>query len=383
MRRSATGRGPGRRSGPVPIVAGAAAALWAGSAAWGLPRALGAGGLPAALGLGGSAPPLGPGGSAPAFHNTVPTPVMLPGSTASLLRGMLTRGRQGRPTAPVPLVAASQPARAGELAVTWYGHSSVLVDCDGARVLLDPVWGRRVSPSRRIGPRRLHPVPVPLAALPRLDAIVISHDHYDHLDLPTVDVLRRTQRAPFVVPSGVGAHLRRWGVPASRIVELGWAESVELGGLELTCVEARHFSGRGLRRDPTLWAAWVLGGPRHRVYFGGDTGYTPAFAGIGARHGPFDVSLLPIGAYADQWPSIHLDPEEAVRAHGDLDGGLLVPIHWATFDLALHPWAEPVQRLAVACAAAGVPWYAPRPGERVEPRALPVPRQWWAGPAGP
>ncbi|MDT7579078.1 MAG: hypothetical protein QOK35_342 [Pseudonocardiales bacterium] len=313
------------------------------------------------------------------FHNTLPEEVVQRGTLLRILRAMLARGRVGRPARPVPLVADTVPATAAPLAVTWFGHSSVLLEVDGHRVLADPVWGERISPSPVVGPRRLHPVPVPLAALPPVDAVVISHDHYDHLDLPTVRALLHGSAAPFVVPLGIGHHLRRWGVPAERVVELDWNESTTIGDLTLTCTEARHFSGRTLRRNTTLWSSWAVTGPAHRAFFGGDTGYTPAFAGIGAAYGPFDLTLLPIGAYSDRWPLIHMNPEEAVRAHGDLTGGggVLVPVHWATFNLGFHTWAEPVQRLRAAAEHAGVRIAVPRPGGRVDLAAPPAPADWW------
>ena len=324
------------------------------------------------------------------FHNTLPDEVVTQGSLLAIARAMLLRGPVGRPRGPVPLAADPLPPAPAPLALTWYGHSSVLLEVDGRRVLADPVWGERVSPSPAIGPRRLHPVPVPLSALPPVDAVVISHDHYDHLDLPTVRALLHTQTAPFVVPLGLGNHLRRWGVPGARIVELDWDESHEIGGLTLTCTEARHFSGRGLRRNTTLWSSWAVAGPRHRVFFGGDTGYTPAFADLGAAYGPFDLTVLPIGAYSELWPLIHMTPEEAVQAHCDLtrrdptrDGpagaqpALLVPVHWATFNLGFHPWAEPVQRFRDAADGAGVRIAVPRPGERIDAAAPPAPTEWW------
>ncbi len=327
------------------------------------------------------------------FHNTLPDEVVARGSLLAIARAMLFRGPVGRPRGPVPLAPDPPPAVPAPLALTWYGHSSVLLEIDGRRVLADPVWGERVSPAAAIGPRRLHPAPVALSALPPVDAVVISHDHYDHLDLPTVRALLHTQTAPFVVPLGLGHHLRRWAVPDQRIVELDWGESHEIGDLTLTCTEARHFSGRGLRRNTTLWSSWAVAGPRHRAFFGGDTGYTPAFADLGAAHGPFDLTVLPIGAYSDRWPLIHMTPEEAVQAHRDLTGGnptdgdptggdptgaLLVPIHWATFNLGFHPWAEPVQRLLAAAAAAGVRVAVPRPGERLDQAAPPAPTDWWS-----
>ena len=297
-----------------------------------------------------------------------------------LLREML-RPRTGKPSGDVPLCRptglAAPPA---DLAVSWYGHSTAMVEIDGYRVLTDPVWSRRCSPSRVVGPERMHPAPAPLESLPAIDAVVISHDHYDHLDLDTVLSLARTQRAPFFVPLGVGAHLRSWGVPGDRIVELDWGQSAQLGELTLACTPARHFSGRFLTRNTTLWASWVLAGPRHTAYFGGDTGYTKSFADIGSEYGPFDLTLMPVGAYNSLWPDIHMNPEEAVRAHLDVTdsgAGLLVPIHWGTFRLAPHPWAEPIERLLAAADPANVAVAVPKPGQRLQPADPPAFDPWW------
>jgi L-ascorbate metabolism protein UlaG (beta-lactamase superfamily) len=297
-----------------------------------------------------------------------------------LLREFVGGRAEGRPRAGIPLAAPppdAAPAKPGVLTATWYGHSTVLVDIDGYRVLTDPVWSDRCSPSRAVGPQRMHPAPVPLEALPAIDAVVISHDHYDHLDIDTVIALARTQRAPFFVPLGVGAHLREWGIPPPRIVELDWGESGHVGELRMTCTPARHFSGRFLSRNTTLWASWALAGPRHRVYFGGDTGYTKSFAQIGSDYGPFDLTLMPAGAYNPAWPDIHMNPEEAVKAHRDVtDDGTLLPIHWATFRLAPHPWAEPVERL-VAAAGPAVTVAVPKPVQRVDPADPPSLEPWW------
>ncbi|MGY1723938.1 MBL fold metallo-hydrolase [Blastococcus sp. SYSU DS0533] len=356
---------------------------WVATAAWGLPTALGAHRRRLRPVVAGS-----PQFSDGKFQNRMPTPALSPANTRDgLLRQWHEERHVGLPGGPIPLAHADLPADAGDLAVTWFGHASALLEIDGRRVLLDPVWGHRVSPSPIIGPTRLHEPPVPLEELPPVDAVLVSHDHYDHLDLPTVRALLRTQRAPWVVPLGIGEHLRKWGVPEERIVELDWDGEHRIGELSLTCTEARHFSGRYLHRDTTLWASWAIAGPRHRVFFGGDTGYTPAFAGIGARLGPFDLTLLPIGAYNDAWHAIHMDPEEAVRAHGDLGGRVLLPVHWATFNLAFHRWAEPVERLLTAAGARGVDVVVPQPGERVDVLAPPPLRDWWtavgsAGAAG-
>ncbi|MPQ97762.1 hypothetical protein GB931_07470 [Modestobacter sp. I12A-02628] len=357
------------------VLAGIAAPVgWLTRAAWGLPPALGASRRKLRPTVAGS-----PQFSEGKFRNTLPTPAIPPTSARKgLLRQMHEDRHVGLPARPVPLARPQLPTEAAELAVTWLGHSSALLEVDGQRLLVDPVWGERVSPSPVFGPRRLHPAPVPVETLPRVDAVLISHDHYDHLDLPTVRALVREQDAPFVVPLGIGVHLRGWGVPEHRIVELDWDGSTTIGGLTLTCTEARHFSGRFFPRDTTLWSSWVVAGPRHRVFFGGDTGYTPAFAGIGARFGPFDLTLLPVGAYNDAWKAVHMTPEEAVRAHDDLGGAVLLPVHWATFNLAFHRWAEPVQRLCAAAAHRGVQLVVPRPGERVDVLAPPPLTDWWS-----
>ncbi|OBG33768.1 MBL fold metallo-hydrolase [Mycobacterium sp. E3198] len=294
----------------------------------------------------------------------------------------LLAGRAGsRPKAPIPLAAPEIfDGAASRLAVSWFGHSTALLEIDGYRVLTDPVWSDRCSPSDIVGPQRLHPPPVQLEGLPAVDAVVISHDHYDHLDIDTVIALAHTQRAPFFVPLGVGAHLRAWGIPEHRIVELDWHQGTKLDQLTVICMPARHFSGRFLDRNTTLWASWAFIGPSHRAYFGGDTGYTKSFAQIGADHGPFDLTLLPIGAYNTAWPDIHMNPEEAVRAHLDVTdagSGLLVPIHWGTFRLAPHPWAEPVERVLKAAEPVHVEVAVPVPGQRIDPAAPRRFNPWW------
>jgi L-ascorbate metabolism protein UlaG (beta-lactamase superfamily) len=322
------------------------------------------------------------------FHNRLPMTVVEPGSTGSMAAEWARRGDVGRPRGEVPLVTPVLPRRAGELAATWLGHATVLLEISGHWVLTDPVWSDRVSPSASVGPRRSHPVPMDLADLPPLSAILISHDHYDHLDTATIDRLVELQDAPIVVPLGISAHLRRWGVPENRIVELDWGQSHRVGDLTLSCTEARHFSGRGFVRNTTLWSSWVAAAGDRRVFFGGDTGYTPAFTGIGEDYGPFDLTVLPIGAYDRRWRDVHMDPAEAVQCHLDVQGepvdgapaGVLLPIHWATFDLAFHPWAAPADWIREEAAGHGVAVAQPRPGERfeIDPDDLTLPTEdWW------
>ncbi|HEX3782914.1 MAG TPA: MBL fold metallo-hydrolase [Pseudonocardiaceae bacterium] len=316
-----------------------------------------------------------------AFRNVARTSsVPPPGTGMQALRAMFTDRASRRPAGPIPLVNVQPPAEeasATGLHVTWYGHASALVEVDGARILIDPVWGERVSPSALVGPRRLHEPPVAVEDLPALDAIVISHDHYDHLDLPTVRSLLATQRAPFVVPLGVGAHLRQWQVPEQRIIELDWTEQVELAGITLVSTAAQHFSGRLFARDGTLWSSWVIAGPLHRIFYTGDSGYFDGYAAIGAQHGPFDLTLVQIGAYNDAWPDIHMTPEQGAAAHLDLRGGLLVPVHWATFTLAPHAWTEPVDRLWAEAKAHDITLAVPRPGERIRVATPPAVDGWW------
>lgn len=290
--------------------------------------------------------------------------------------------RPSGPARAVPTVRPLFPVAPGDLAATWFGHASVLVEVDGARVLTDPVWSKRCSPSLLVGPARLHPPPLPLEHLPDVDVVLLSHDHYDHLDAPTVRALAQRTEAVFVALLGVGAHLRHWGVPDSRVLERGWWEEAAVGGLVITCAPARHFSGRGLRRNTSLWASWSIAGPRRRVYFGGDSGHTRSFAEIGERIGRHDLTLLPIGAYNDLWREIHMNPEEAVQAHLALakPAAPMLPIHWATFRLAPHPWAEPVERLQAAQREhAGLRVLYPEPGRRVDVTRPPAAAaRWWA-----
>ncbi|MBN1771602.1 MAG: MBL fold metallo-hydrolase [Deltaproteobacteria bacterium] len=287
------------------------------------------------------------------------------------------------PRAPLPVVAPDvaalrHPPPVGVRA-TWLGHSTVLLEVDGRRVLCDPIWAERSTPVRGVGPRRFHPPPLPLAELPDPDVVAISHDHYDHLDAATVKALA-ARGARFAVPLGVGRRLARWGVPADRILERGWWETAAVvpGELELIVAPTRHFSGRGpLDRNRTQWASWIVRGRRSRVCFGGDGGWSAVFGEIGRRLGPFDLTLLEIGAFHPAWGEVHLGPANAVRAHRALGGRVLLPIHWGTFNLGLHAWHEPPEQLREAAAEAGIEFALPRPGQAVVV-GQPLPTEpWW------
>jgi L-ascorbate metabolism protein UlaG (beta-lactamase superfamily) len=281
-----------------------------------------------------------------------------------------------------PLTESVDPARFATpppsgLRLTWLGHSTVLIEIDGHRVLTDPIFSQRVSPLGWIGPRRWFAPPLSPASLPPLDAVVISHDHYDHLDYESVVALR-DRGVTFIVPLGVGAHLAYWGVPETRIIELDWWEHTRIGDLEITCTPARHASGRtAVDNDATLWASWAVRSPRHRVWYSGDTGLFPALREIGARLGPFDATMIEVGQYNNAWPDWHMGPEQAVMAHGMVNGRLMLPVHWATLALALHSWTEPIERALAAGQAKSATLVAPRPGQSFEPASPPAIERWW------
>lgn len=275
------------------------------------------------------------------------------------------------------------------LRVTWFGHSAMLVEIDGLRILIDPVWEERASPQQWFGPKRFFAPTLRLEELPPLDAVLLSHDHYDHLGETTIRALAKlpcTQGATWVMPLGVGALLQAWCVPEARIVELNWMQTVEIKAaegrdvVEITAVPARHFSGRSLfNRFTTLWGSFALKGPAHAVYYGADTGWWDGFRAIAERFGPFDMTMLEIGAYNELWKDIHLGPDNAMRAFQEMGGGgLLMPIHWGLFDLALHGWKQPIERLGELAAEQGVALWSPEPGRPTEVvKGEAVQSAWW------
>lgn len=315
------------------------------------------------------------------YYNVLPTSVSPPSGYGAMLRRYLFEKAEREPRQPLgpfraDAAALAAPVPAAALRATWLGHSTVLLEVDGRRFLTDPVWAARASPSQLVGPRRFFAPPLALADVPPLDGIILSHDHYDHLDPVAIRALAgRTTR--FYCPLGVGLHLRRWGVPATKITELTWWDELAVApDFKLVATPARHFSGRGLLRDGTLWASWVLLGPAHRVFFGGDSGpFDEAFRQIGEKFGPFDLVMLEIGAADAEWADIHLGPDNALAAHRLLGGGPLLPLHWGTFNLAFHAWRQPVQRLLEV--GGTQPLVLPTPGQRVEVAAGPLNSGWW------
>jgi len=263
-----------------------------------------------------------------------------------------------------------------QLNVTWLGHSSLMIHIDGYRILTDPVFFKRVS---LLGPSRFNgDVPLDIEDLPAIDAVIISHDHYDHLNKPSILFLQdRVEK--FIVPLGVGGRLADWGVPREQIVELDWWETFQFDqDLQFVATPAQHFSGRGVTdRNKTLWASWVVMARTHKIYFSGDSGYFEGFKQIGDQYGPFDMTFIECGAYNEAWHGVHLFPEETVQAHLDLRGKVLHPIHWGTFNLSVHAWYEPMQRLARAAQAHNIKTATPIVGQTtIWDRAIPT-AKWW------
>jgi L-ascorbate metabolism protein UlaG (beta-lactamase superfamily) len=333
------------------------------------------------------------------FVNPVPTQVGAGGLIFKVLPRLMFGKEERVPRYPVgpfrtDLSVYTTPPASG-LRITWMGHSSSLVEIDGVRILLDPVWDERVSPFSWIGPRRFFQPPIRLEDLPPLDAVLVSHDHYDHLGASTVRQLARLHpKARWVTSLEVGGILRRFGVGAKLITELDWTEAAYIEGqdggvCEITSLPSRHFSGRGMNRFETLWAAFVLRGApagrlaqegrRHVVYYGGDSGWWDGFSEIGEAHGPFDVTMLEIGAFNELWRQIHLGPDGAARAFKAMGGkGLMMPIHWGLFDLALHAWRQPIERLLEIAEAENLKLWQPEPGTPTEVvREIEVRSDWW------
>ncbi len=305
------------------------------------------------------------------FVNAEPTTVMKPGKNWDSIYQFMFKGHRHRiPDRPLPVMGmdgfAHQPPADG-LRFVWLGHSSVLMELDGKRVLIDPVFSERASIFSWAGPKRFQPAPIQAKDLPSLDAVLISHDHYDHLDKATIlDIVDKT--ASFHVPLGIAALLESWGIPKSKIHEYAWWDEHEVDGTTIVATPARHFSGRGLfDRNRTLWCSWVVSRSGKKVFHSGDTGMTAQFKEIGKKYGLFDIAFIKMAAYNENWPDIHLNPEEAVAANHDLGGRTLVPIHWATFDLSLHSWYEPIERFVRAAEQGHTRTIMPKMGEFVDP----------------
>ena len=301
----------------------------------------------------------------------------------ALIKGQFGGDEVRVPPVPLPVLTVT-PARLREtppnpgLRAFWIGHASVYVELDGVRLLVDPIFSDYASPFD-IGPKRFQPPPIALAELPPIDVVLITHDHYDHLDMRTVQQLARGDTV-FCVPLGIGAHLERWGVAPQRIVELEWGQEHAPRGVRIVSTPSRHYSGRRLRdRNATLWTSWAVIGERHRFYVSGDTGYSEHLRAIGERFGPFDLAFVKVGAYGPgaPWLDIHMSAEDAVRAARDVKAKRMVPVHWATFNLAFHAWDEPIRRTLAAAQASDVDVVTPRLGEWLDADQPFASSAWW------
>jgi len=317
------------------------------------------------------------------FANAVTTEVMISNSDkGSLLKEFLKDSSHRRPSSPLQFqqwIDSDANKSSNEPTITWFGHSAAMLKLDGKTLLLDPMLGRAPSPFPFAGKGRYSgKPPIDPEQLTSIDAIILSHDHYDHLDYGTIMKLKnKTKR--FIVPLGVAAHLIKWGISPSNIEEHDWWDEFNYEGIRLACTPARHFSGRSLTdRNATLWCSWVIRGKETNIFFSGDSGYGPHFKEIGDKYGPFDLTMMECGQYNERWASIHMTPEQTVEAHVDVRGEVLIPIHWGAFTLSLHSWTDPVERAVAAATVKSIKISTPRLGQPVPIHSESYPAEaWW------
>lgn len=287
--------------------------------------------------------------------------------------------KNGEPNGSVPVkFGENKEGSPDSLAhITWYGHSAFLIEMEDKRILIDPMLGATASPLA-FGTKRFdYEQPIPIEELRDIDAVILSHDHYDHLDYSTIKKLK-DEVGHFYTALGVGSHLRHWGVPDESITELDWWNEIDFYDLTFVACPARHFSGRGLTdRNSTQWASWVIKGKSQNIYFSGDGGYGPHFKEIGEKYGPFDLAMLECGQYNKAWEAIHMMPEQSVQAGIDVKGQLIMPIHWGAFKLSVHEWTDPIKRFKTASIEADIPMIHPFIGQRfLLGRDYPI-EEWW------
>lgn len=319
------------------------------------------------------------------LNNAVPTNMDMPfGTMLGVLWEFIKGGadREPRETIPnVPFDRAAWDALPDDgFAFAWFGHSSLLLKVGPVTFLVDPVFGERASTFSFAGPKRFrYTEHMHVDLLPKVDVVLLSHDHYDHLCHETMVALVASGRLlKYIAPLGVGAHLERWGVAPAAIAEKAWWEPTQVGPVKLTLAPARHFSGRGLtNRFSTLWGSWAFEHNGQRIYFGADSGYSPTFKEVGDRLGPFDLAFLECGAYNERWPDIHMLPEQTAQAAVDAQARTLMPIHWAKYSLAMHAWKEPVERVSAKAKTLGLTVFTPRLGRIVRWPDQQASERWW------
>ncbi|WP_214606952.1 MBL fold metallo-hydrolase [Hymenobacter arizonensis] len=317
------------------------------------------------------------------FVNLVPTSLSTDGNFFSMMWKFLFRkDPDAKPAGPLPMLpldSLSITRKTPEtVRVTWFGHSASLVELAGKNILLDPMLSIEMGPVKWATPNRYNPsLPIGPDQLPPIDAVLISHDHYDHLDYATIRRIK-DKVARFYVPLGIGPHLRAWGVAPERITEMNWGNEATVDGLTLICTPSRHFSGRGLtNRNSTLWSSWVMKSATKRLFYSGDGGYGPHFSTIGATYGPFDLTLMECGQYDQQWSQIHMLPEQSVQAARDLRSQMMLPVHWGAYTEANHAWNDPINRATAEAARLQQPITTPRLGEPVTLGAELPSARWW------
>ncbi|HHT7191552.1 TPA: MBL fold metallo-hydrolase, partial [Bacillus cereus] len=283
-----------------------------------------------------------------------------------------------RPIKNLPIVSSNNENESLE-SVTWFGHSASLVKIEGKKLLLDPMFGDASSPFPLFTSKRYSGAfSLERDDLQEIDAIIISHNHYDHLNYKSIMQLKDRAKH-FYVPTGVAQYLIKWGVSPSKISEHNWWDEITFDNIKLVCAPARHFSGRSMTdRDRSLWCSWIILGQETKVFFSGDSGYAPHFKEIGDKYGPFDLTLMECGQYDPRWSAIHMLPEETVQAHIDVQGELLLPIHWGAFTLALHEWSDPIERVMKEANHLGVKIATPQIGESIMLKSEDYPTSaWW------
>ena len=316
------------------------------------------------------------------FINQPPRAEDSPFKFFSILYRRFTQEREAsRPETPIPVrpITRAQLERLpdNDVHVVKLGHSGLLIKAHEEYWLIDPIFSQRASPFSFMGPERFHPSPIAIEELPSVSRILLTHNHYDHLDEETIRQLDN-DNLQYTVPLGVKAELISWGVDPGRVSELGWWDAKAVKNGEVVLVPAQHFSGRGLSdRNKSLWGAWVIRLNDKRLFVSGDSGYFDGFKKIGRRYGPFDMAFIENGAYASYWPDVHMTPAQTIQATLDINASYLVPVHNSTFDLAFHPWFEPLEKISAEASNANVKLLTPRFGEIINVQQPATFDTWW------